>query len=132
MFNPTVERERVYNLLSQASVENQHLSKKELFDESIVFALSEYMELAKHYDDFFKAVDHLVIYNHMLKENVLKDTINMMRELKHLIEKNYEKDELEKMPPSVYDQVLHSQKERADLLKKVAETYLRNRVKNSG
>lgn len=128
-YDPLEERDRIYELLSVSKIEDNHLAKKELFDESITFALSEYQELAISYDNFFKSINHLVIFNHAIKGKVMKETINMLRELKFLIEKNYEKEELEKMPTAVYDQVLHTQKQRADLLKQVAETYLKQRVK---
>lgn len=129
MFDPNKEKQRVYEMLSEAHVENKHFTKKELFKDSIHFALSEYKELATQYNIFFKSVDHLVIFNHELKDEVVKNTVNMLRELRFLIEKDYTKEELENMPTTVYDQVLQTQKKRADLLKKIAEVYLKDRVK---
>ncbi|CDQ41912.1 hypothetical protein [Virgibacillus salexigens] len=123
-FNPKEEKMRIYEMLSEASVENYNYSKNELFYQSIDFALSEYKELALAFDSFFKSIDHLIIFREMMESNLKTDTANQLKNLKMLIEKNYDQRELEKMPTSVYNQVLDVQKQRADLLKKVAQTYL--------
>lgn len=128
-YNREEEKNRIYEMLSESKVEEFYHDKKQLFKDAVYFALSEYRELAKSYDNFFKSVDHLVIFQYLIKDRVMKDTINMMKEIKFLIEKQYTKEELEHMPTPVYDQVLETQRQRADLLKKIAETYLADRVK---
>jgi hypothetical protein len=120
------EKQRLYDLLSPVADQEKQLTKKHLFNISVGIALDEIDEFEKEYKKFLEKVNHLQVYQEVIKQPLVNNMDKIIRDLRFLIEKNYTEEELEKMPADVYEQVVKSQKQRVEILKKVANIYLKN------
>lgn len=123
-YDPQQEKQKIYQILSQFQEHEQQMDKRKYLRMSIDLALDELREFEQLYHRFLEEIKHLVIYQEIIKDPLVRNMEHLLRDLRYLIEKNYTKEELEKMPADVYQQVVQSQKLRAELLKKIAKKYL--------
>jgi hypothetical protein len=123
-YDPQQEKLKIYEILSQFQEHEQQMEKRKYLKMSIALALDELEEFEQLYRRFLKEVKHLVIYQELIKDPLVRNMENLLRDLRFLIEKNYTKEELEQVPTDVYQQIVQSQKQRAELLKKIAKKYL--------
>ena len=131
MFDPVEEKSRIYEMLSESKVEEHHYNNQEIIGHAVDFAMCEYRELAHAYNDFFQKVSHLVVFKYKMKDTIVKETINTFKSLREMItNEGFTNEEMETMPTPVYNKVIAVQKERSELLKKIAETYMPERMKN--
>lgn len=124
MFDPNREKERVYELLSSSKVDEIHFTREELLQKSLDIAKDEYDELVKAYANLYKSINHLVISQQPIHLSLMKEVEQRLRNIKEFIEKTYTREELDQMPDHVYSTIVHTQKDRAEYLKKIANTYL--------
>lgn len=131
MFDPVEEKSRIYEMLSESKVEEHHYNNQQIIDQAVDFAMCEYKELALAYNDFFESVSHLVVFKYKMRDTIVKETINTFKNLREMISnEGFTNEELESMPTPVYNQVIAVQKERSELLKEIAKTYMPERMKN--
>jgi NifB/MoaA-like Fe-S oxidoreductase len=123
-YDPQQEKQKIYEILSQFQEHEQQMEKRKYLKMSIALALDELEEFEQLYRRFLKEVGHLVVYQEIIKDPLVRNMENLLRDLRFLIEKNYTKEELEQVPSDVYQQIIQSQKQRAELLKKIARKYL--------
>ncbi|OXB94865.1 hypothetical protein [Parageobacillus galactosidasius] len=123
-YDPQQEKQKIYEVLSQFQEHEQQMEKRKYLKMSITLALDELEEFEQLYRRFLKEVGHLVVYQEIIKDPLVRNMENLLRDLRFLIEKNYTKEELEQVPSDVYQQIIQSQKQRAELLKKIARKYL--------
>ena len=123
-YDPQQEKQKIYEILSQFQEHERQMEKRKYLKMSIELALDELEEFEKIYRRFLKEVQHLVVYQEIIQDPLVRNMENLLRDLRFLIEKNYTKEELDKVPTDVYQQIVQSQKQRAELLKKIAKKYL--------
>lgn len=123
MYDMEKEKELLLEVLKNTSQEEVKYTKQENFLRAIDFALSEVEELEKEFQAFVGRVSHLEVFQAMVKEPLTKDMDKTVGNLKYLIEKNYSKEDKEKMPQDVLEQVLATQQRRVNLLQNVARRY---------
>lgn len=123
-FNPNREKERVQEILKQNEKYEKQYKNKNLLKKSIQIALEEVDEFEKYYYEFISNISHLVIFKELIQSPIEVNMEKIIKDLRFLMAKNYSKEELEKMPDDVYQQVVQNQKQRADILKKIVKTYL--------
>mgnify|MGYP001180975232 CR=1 FL=1 len=123
-FNPIREKERVQEILKQNEKYEKQYKNKNLLKKSIQIALEEVDEFEKYYYEFISNISHLVIFKELIQSPIEVNMEKIIKDLRFLMAKNYSKEELEKMPDDVYQQVVQNQKQRADILKKIVKTYL--------
>lgn len=132
MFDPQEERLRVYDMLVPLIEEERDLKKEQIIKKSITIALEELKEFEESFRKFLKSVDHLLIYKEVIRQPLVKNIDILIKDLAMMVERNYTSDELDKMSREVYNQVIRQQKQRLDLLKKIANTYvMQNNKKKS-
>ena len=124
MFNIEEERTKVYHMLVSQSEEEKAFSKQEIIKKSVNLALEEIEEFEKAYQDFVERVQHLCIFQQQIFDPLDKDIKKVTNALRTIIKKNYTAEELENLSGSQYNKIVRQQKERVDLLKKIAKTYL--------
>jgi hypothetical protein len=124
MYDKEKQKKKVLEILKAVSQDEIKFTKQQNFERAITLALDELQELEQQYQQFMKNVDHLVVFQEAFKEPLTRDMNKMFQNLKYLIEKNYTKEETEKMPEEVLQQVKATQERRIQLLRKVARKYL--------
>lgn len=124
MYNKDEEKKKMLGMLQSASQDEIQYTKQQNFERAVSLALDEMTELEQEYNRFISRVSHLEVFQHAVKEPLTHDMSKMLQNLKYLIEKNYTKDEKEKMPENVLEQVRATQQKRVELLQKVARRYL--------
>lgn len=123
MYNGYEEREKILEMIKNSSQDEMKFTKNENFFRAIDFALDELNELENEFNKFIQSVEHLEVYQEMVKEPLVKDTTRMIQNLKYLIEKNYTKEDQASMPSEVLQQVKATQDRRIKLLQNVAKKY---------
>jgi|GEM_PF-6109929 len=123
MHDKDQQRKKVQEILQQFSHYEVQYNKQQNFERAVMLALDETQELENEFRQFIQRIEHLEVFQ-FIKESFMKDMQKKIQNLKYLIEKNYTKEETEKMPEEVYRQVKASQERRIELLKKVAQKYL--------
>lgn len=124
-YDPHQEKEKVYEALSKAYLEGNQLKKEEIFEKAISIALDELKEFTIKFDEFFKSVSHLVVFEDLMKDLLVKGAKQYISDAKYLIEKNYTTEELDAMPEEIYSKVLRTQRSRRDLLQKISKKYIK-------
>lgn len=117
-------KQEVLEILKKVSQDEIKFNKEENFKRAVHFAIDELEEFENELSIFLGRVQHLELYQEIIKEPLLTNMNKITTDLRYLIEKNYTKEEREKMPENVYNQVKKSQEKRIELLKKVAKRYL--------
>lgn len=123
MYNKEKEKERILQMLKDTSQYEVKYTKEDNFLRAIEFALDEVREFEEEYNKFISRVSHLQVFQDVVKEPLTKSMGKWVQNLKYLIEKNYTKEDREKMPADVLKQVKSTQDRRINLLKNVARTY---------
>jgi superfamily II DNA or RNA helicase len=118
------ERKKAYELVEQSLILESQMSKKEKIQRTIEIAKDELKELDEKLHEFLKSVDHLHVFNELLRKPFEQYITHMIQQATYMIEKDYSQEELEQMPENVYNQVVEVQKKRAEILKKIAKSYL--------
>lgn len=124
MYNKEEERAKVLGMLQSVSQDEIQYTKQQNFERAISLAVDEVQELQQEFERFISRVSHLEVFHDSVKEPLTHDMTKMLQNLKYLIEKNYTKEEKEKMPENVLNQVKAQQQKRVELLQKVAKRYL--------
>jgi hypothetical protein len=124
IFSPESEKKRIFELLSPALDEERQQNKQNYLKKATAIALDEVQELKKEYELFISRIQHLQVFQQVIQQPLESNMQNILRDLRFMLEKNYTQEELERMPSDVYQQVVQSQKQRVDILKKIARTYL--------
>ena len=124
MYDKEKQKEKVLGMLRAVSQDEIKFTKQQNFERAIALALDELQELEQQFQKFINSVDHLVMFQEAFKEPLSRDMNKMFQNIKYLIEKNYTKEETEKMPEEVLQQVKATQERRIQLLRKVARRYL--------
>ncbi len=124
MYDKEQMRSKVLELLKENSQDEIKNIKQENFERAISIALDEIDEFERFFNQFMDDVKHLEVFQHAIKEPLEQDIYKITSHLKYLIEKSYTKEETEKMPETVFEQVRVSQERRIDLLRRVAKRYL--------
>lgn len=124
MYDKQVVREKVLNMLNDFSQSEIQFSRQQNFHRAISFALDEVTEMEQAFDKFVQSVSHLELFKEVVQEPLSKESSRVFKNLRYLIEKNYTKEETEKMPQNVFSSVQSSQQRRVELLQKVARKYL--------
>jgi predicted ATP-dependent protease len=122
-YDPNQEKEKIYEWLSQFRDYEKQIEKKQYIQRSIQLALEEMDEFEQLYQQFLRSVQHLVVYQSLIRDPLATNMDHMIKSIRFLIEKNYTKEELDRVPEDVYQQIIKSQKQRADLLKAIATRY---------
>lgn len=123
MYDKEEQKTRILGMLKDTSQDEIKYNKDQNFLRAIEFALDEVQELEQQYRKFVQSVSHLEVFHEMVREPLDKDMSKMVQNLKYLIEKNYTKEDKEKMPQEVLSQVKATQDRRINLLKKIALRY---------
>lgn len=123
-------KEFMLGMLRKSSQEEIQFTKDQNFIRAIDFALEEVEELQQQYVKFIQSVQHLVVFQEIVKEPLTKDMQKMTQNIKYLIEKNYTKEDRDKMPIEILGQVKSSQEKRLKLLTDVARKYFHHPKKD--
>jgi hypothetical protein len=124
MYNKEEQRLIVLEMLRKSSQNEVQYTKQQNFERAVSFALDEIKELEQQFNQFVNSVSHLEVFQDAVKEPLTQDMSKMIQNLRYLVEKNYTKEEKEKMPENVLNQVRATQERRVELLKKIARRYL--------
>ncbi len=124
MYDKEQMKSKVFDLLKDATHHEMKFSKQENFERAISLAIDEILEFESIYNRFITDASHLEVFQHSIKGPLETDVNNMISHLKYMVEKNYTKEEVNKMPEEVLKQVRATQEKRIHLLKNVARRYL--------
>jgi hypothetical protein len=123
VFDPQEEKNKARSIIEMNIAEESGNVKQHRVERAIGFALDEIKEFELAMADFQNRVGHLHVFNCLISQQLQKQTRSIVEQSRYLIEKTYNKQELEQMPDQVYNQIAETQKKRADLLKKIASSY---------
>ncbi|PFV35743.1 MULTISPECIES: hypothetical protein [Bacillus cereus group] len=124
MYDKQLVREKVLKMLNEYSPSEKQFTREENFHRAVSFALDEVTEMEQAFDKFVQSVGHLELFKEVVHQPLTKEGTRVFQNLRYLIEKNYTKEETQKMPENVFNQVQSSQQRRVELLQKVAKKYL--------
>ncbi|UYX56045.1 hypothetical protein M3Y14_34250 (plasmid) [Bacillus thuringiensis] len=124
MYDKQLVREKVLKMLNEYSQDEKQFTKQENFHRAVSFALDEVTEMEHAFEKFIQSVGHLELFKEVAQQPLTKEGSRIFQNLRYLIERNYTKEETQKMPENVFNQVQSSQQRRVELLQKVAKKYL--------
>lgn len=124
------EKEKILNLMNHISSYENKMSKNELFQQSIQFALDEVNEMEQEFNQFIQRVSHLEVFQEFLKHSLIDNFDKVSSNLKYMITKNYTQEEKDNMPFEVLQQVQSTQEKRMRLLQNIARKYLSSQKKS--
>jgi polyribonucleotide nucleotidyltransferase len=123
-YDRELERQKAYEFVEKSLGLEANLSKQEKVLRAIEFAKDELHELDQELHKFLESVNHLHVFNELLRKPFEQYIKSMIQQATYMLEKDYTQEELDQMPEHVYEQVVEVQKKRVEVLKKIARTYM--------
>ncbi|QHW35764.1 hypothetical protein GZH47_33260 (plasmid) [Paenibacillus rhizovicinus] len=123
LYNPTMEKIKAIDFVNQSMAFERDFDKTDKVRRAIQIALDEILEFENSYRNFSQQNQHLQVFQHLLKPILDERMGQMINHARHMMEKTYTTDELQELPEHVYQDVIAVQKQRVEVLKKIAKSY---------